>query len=76
MPPLRTVSSSLISRIGYDAANEELWVEFHGSAKSGPVLWRYEEVKPAEYATMTASGSIGKYFLGNIKGHKPAHKES
>lgn len=67
---LRDVNSSMITRVGYDAAKQELYVEFKGSGKQGPALWLYEHVSPFEYAQLTAAASIGKHFLQAIRGAK------
>ena len=56
------VSSSMIRSIGYDAESQILEIEF---CKGG--VYQYSEVPQAEYDSLMATDSHGKYFLGNIK---------
>ena len=76
MPTMHDVESHMIAKIGYDAANQSLYVQFHGSAKSGPALWRYDGVTPMEYATGCSAPSIGKWFIANIRGAKTSTRIS
>ena len=55
LPTMHDVESHMIAKMGYDAANQSLFVQFHGSAKSGPALWRYDGVTPMEYAHWAAA---------------------
>jgi len=66
----------MIAKVGYNAAKRHLFVEFKGSGRQGPSTWRYDEVQPSDYSRLTAAASIGKEFLGSIRGNFPAHKVS
>ena len=58
------VDSTLIESIGYDASTSTLEVEF----KNKGAVWQYYDVPENIYYELK-SGSVGKYFLANIKGH-------
>ncbi len=60
----QSVDSSMASSVGYDPTTSTLEIEFR---KNGEV-WQYFEVPESVYYEMM-SGSIGKYFLANIKTH-------
>ncbi len=57
------VESTLATSVGYDPATSTLEMEF----KSTGAVWQYYDVPESVYNEMM-SGSIGKYFLANIKG--------
>lgn len=76
LPTMHDVESHMIAKIGYDAANQSLYVQFHGSAKSGPALWRYDGVSPMEYTQLTSAASLGKHFIANIRGSKTSTRIS
>jgi hypothetical protein len=57
------VDSSLATSVGYDPTSSTLEIEF----KSNGAIWQYYDVPENIYYEMI-SGSIGKYFLANIKG--------
>ena len=58
------VDSSLATSVGYDANTSTLEIEF----KKNGAIWQYYDVPESKYYEMM-SGSIGKYFQSNIKGH-------
>ena len=58
------VQSSMIASIGYEADTSILEVEFNSGA-----IWQYYDVPESIYYDMTNSGSLGKFFHSNIKGH-------
>lgn len=60
-----SVSSSMIASIGYDLDAGILEIEF---SKSGQV-WQYFDFPESTFYEFKAAGSIGKYFLANIKNH-------
>jgi hypothetical protein len=57
------VDSSLATSVGYDLDNSILEIEF----KSTGAIWQYFDVPESMYQEML-NGSIGKFFLANIKG--------
>jgi len=57
------VDSSMITSVGHDSDNSILEVEF----KNGGSIWQYHGVSENTYYEML-NGSVGKYFLANIKG--------
>ena len=63
------VNSSMIRSVGYDAEARTLEVEFN----KGGAVWQYFEFPPDAYESFRA-GSLGKYFLANIKGRYPEAK--
>jgi uncharacterized protein YuzE len=58
------VQSSMITSIGYDPSTSILEIEF----KNGGSIWQYFDVPENVYHDMRSDGSIGKYFIANIKG--------
>ena len=68
------VNSSMVTEVGYDAANMHLYVTFKGSSKKGPETWRYDGVTPAVHAALVGSCSVGRFFLSNVKGNYTSHK--
>lgn len=58
------VESSMILSIGYDSNTSTLEVEF----KSNGAIWQYYDVSENIYYEFIGSGSVGKYFLQNIRG--------
>jgi hypothetical protein len=57
----QNVNSSMATSVGYDSTTSTLEIEF----KAGEI-WQYFDVPENVYNEMM-SGSIGKYFLANIK---------
>ena len=78
------VTSSMFLAIGYDADTLTLSVRYHPSKKqiaAGEAgdLWEYKHVIPERWAEAMAvladpEGSIGKWFLREIKGKYDASK--
>ena len=67
---LKPVSSSLISKVGYDDANDEMIVEFPGRLGRPPARYAYKgELARTHHDTMTSPGcpSVGKHFLQHVK---------
>jgi hypothetical protein len=60
----QNVDSSLATSVGYDIASSTLEIEFRSKGQ----IWQYFDVHESVYYEMMSSGSIGKYFLANIKG--------
>jgi hypothetical protein len=58
----KSVSSSMISSIGYDAKSKTLEIEF-----TSGTIWQYYKVPKTEFDKMNNSNSIGRYFLDYIK---------
>ncbi|MBK8943671.1 MAG: KTSC domain-containing protein [Ignavibacteriae bacterium] len=58
------VDSSMITSVGYDSNSGTLELEF----KNGGAIWQYYDVQESTYYEFMSSGSLGKYFLANIKG--------
>lgn len=58
----KSVESSMIASVGYDADKQILEVEF----KRGGV-YQYANVPAAVYSAVMAAQSIGSYFAANIK---------
>ena len=75
-PTMHQVESSMIESVGYDAAQQQLFVTFKPSGRQGAATWRYDHVTPAEYATLTAAPSIGKAFIANIRGSRTSQRVS
>lgn len=59
------VESSMIASIGYDPNLATLEIEF----KKNGAIWQYYNFQESTYYEFIGSGSIGKFFLANIKGH-------
>ena len=60
----KTVTSSLLKSVGYDAATETLEVQFKNNDK---FLYRYAEVPMVVALKMSQSESMGKFYLREIK---------
>jgi hypothetical protein len=60
---MKSVDSSLITAVGYDADNKKLAVKF----KSGST-YNYSGVDQGTYDAMMKAESIGKHFGTNIRG--------
>jgi hypothetical protein len=56
------ITSSDIASIGYDAASEQLDIEFHCTG-----VYRYYSVPKQIHTDLIATDCPGKYFLQNIK---------
>jgi hypothetical protein len=59
------VESALMSSYGYDIETSTLEVEF----KKNGAVWQYYDVPESIYWEMKSAGSVGKFFLANVKGH-------
>nr|WP_207626297.1 KTSC domain-containing protein [Mycolicibacterium wolinskyi] len=59
---MEPVDSSNVSRIGYDAATEDLYVEF-----SSGRIYVYSRVPQASYEELLAADSKGSYMNREIK---------
>ena len=70
---MKSVSSSMIAAVGYDAGAQVMDVQFNSKSAPGPT-WRYSQVTPAEYESVVGSPSIGKAFTSTIKGSHPANR--
>ena len=66
-----SVDSTLISEVGYDADLEKLSVVF----KSTGGKYIYSGVPQETYDALMAAGSVGGYFLKNVKGKFPFRQE-
>jgi hypothetical protein len=56
------VSSSNVQAIGYDEANQVLYVRFNNNS-----LYRYQGVPIAEFFGLQNASSVGSYLNQNIK---------
>lgn len=61
-PRLSPVESSSIAAVGYDAAEQTLWVRFVNGA-----TYRYRDVPPATYEDFMRAESKGRYFNSEIR---------
>ena len=59
----RDVSSSMITRVGYDAASMTLTVEFRNGA-----IYEYFEIPENIFDELVSSASAGQFLAQNIKG--------
>ena len=65
----KSVSSSNLTSIGYDAENEILEIEFkHGG------IYQYDDVPESEYEALINADSHGKYFSANVRNNYEYHK--
>lgn len=64
---MKAVSSTNLSEVGYDEAQQQLVVTFKSGGK-----WRYDNVTPSEYEALMNAPSIGSHFHTHIKSSKPA----
>jgi hypothetical protein len=64
------VASSLIESIGYEGESRKLLIKFC----SGPT-YSYEEVSREVYDELMNAGSVGRFFLKEIKGVYPSKKQ-
>jgi len=62
MPEMIMVSSSNVSRIGYDDSTQTLYVEFHSGS-----MYIYKGVPVMEFDGLKNASSIGSYLHRNIK---------
>lgn len=58
----RTVSSTMISAIGYDDSTSTLEVTFNNGR-----TYSYQDVPVDEYVALGDASSVGRYFLDNIR---------
>lgn len=56
------VTSSNIQSIGYDVDSGVLEIEFKGGT-----VYQYFEVPPQVHGEMLQAGSLGQYFMANIR---------
>ena len=61
---MKPIDSSTIKAIGYNPLTKVLSVDF----KRGEDRYHYKGVPPAEYASLLAAPSPGKYLAASIKG--------
>lgn len=59
-----SVESSLLDKVGYDAATQTLVVQMVNSSE----LYTYQNVPQSIYDGLLAADSKGSYFAKNIKG--------
>lgn len=59
-----SVSSSMITEIGHDAATLQMRVTFKGSGQT----WEYDNVPRSVYNRFISGASQGKFFNQEIKG--------
>lgn len=57
------VESQMILSIGYDPSVSILEIEF----RNGGAIWQYFDVPENIFNDLKSAGSIGKFFLANIK---------
>tara|TARA_R110002110_G_scaffold41633_2_gene131884 strand:- start:859 stop:1074 length:216 start_codon:yes stop_codon:yes gene_type:complete len=57
-----SVTSSMLSSIGYDKDEEILEIKFANGS-----LYRYEGVPPNEYYDLIQADSVGKHFTQHVK---------
>lgn len=69
MPDMEYVVSTNLSRIGYEASNLELHVEF-----TNGTTYAYAQVPEFVYSELMAAPSKGSYFNRNIKDVYPYSK--
>ena len=62
VPEMTPVSSSNISKIGYDEETQEVYVRFLNNS-----LYVYKGVPPFEYDGLLNAPSIGSYLQRNFK---------
>lgn len=61
-PDMIPVDSTTLERVGYDADNRELYLQFlHGST------YVYSDVPPETHQALLAADSLGSYFNRQIK---------
>ena len=71
IPEMHHVSSSNISAVGYDAANQEVYVQFlNGST------YAYKGVPEPEYENLKMAPSVGAYLNRNYKNIYPYQRAS
>ncbi|MBD5603594.1 MAG: KTSC domain-containing protein [Candidatus Eremiobacteraeota bacterium] len=72
--PRTPVESSTIAAIGYDPQANVLEIQFKPDRHGNAPVWRYENVAPDEYDTLTHAESIGRAFAVLIKPSHPGRK--
>lgn len=68
-PTMQKLKSSNLASIGYDAAANEIHVEFNSGT-----TWAYGDCSPELYEKLRQHESPGSYFHKNIKQTKPGRK--
>lgn len=72
-PEMVPVTSSQISKIGYDEETQTLAVEFKAKGGSGS-LYHYSDVSPETHAAFMKAESKGTHLGKHIKGKHPFKK--
>lgn len=62
----QAVASSNINGVAYDAAKQELYIEFKGGAR-----YKYSGVPEDDYDGLMGAPSKGQFFASNIKDAYP-----
>lgn len=71
MPDMQPVSSSNIASVGYDAAEQAVYVQFQDGS-----LYAYKGVPEHEFENLRTATSVGSYLNRNFKNVYPYSKES
>jgi hypothetical protein len=69
IPTMNPVSSSNIESVGYDAAEETVYVKFLNGG-----IYTYKGVPEHEYQNLLAAPSLGSYLHRNYKNVYPYEK--
>jgi hypothetical protein len=69
----KTVDSSQISEVGYDAASKTLGIRFKAKGKWPASEYHYSNVEPQTCADLMNAESIGGYLLEKIKSNPTAY---
>lgn len=65
----RPVSSGAVRSVGYDAATNELEIEFAGGD-----VYRYSMVPPSIHRRLVEADSVGAFVNREVKPHYPARE--
>lgn len=65
---MKSVESSNINSIGYDAESQTLAVRFKDKEGGAGKLYRYANVPPEVYAEMSEAESVGRFFAVAVRG--------
>lgn len=60
----RTITSSLISKVGYDHETQEMEVHF---IRGG--VYQYTSVSPDDHAEFISASSIGRHYNDHVRGN-------
>ncbi len=66
MPEMQPVSSSNIAAVGYDAENENVYVQFLDGS-----TYAYKGVQEHEFENLRTASSVGSYLNRNYKNVYP-----